>query len=62
MKWYELKGETPGKDARMEMTSDNFYRIIASHDELIHEQRVEISKLKAKINKLEQIKKPLRIS
>ena len=52
--WYTLPGETPKKDARMDMTQDNFYRVIAMSDELIHEQRAEISSLKAKINKLEQ--------
>ena len=50
--WHELHGETPAKDARMEMTEDNFYRVIAMHDELIEEQFAEISALKASNNKL----------
>ena len=51
-RWHELPGETPAKDSRMAMTEDNFYRIIAMRDELIDEQRVEISALKAANNKL----------
>lgn len=51
-RWHELPGETPAKGSRMAMTEDNFYRIIAIHDELIDEQRVEISALKAANNKL----------
>ena len=52
--WHTLPGETPKKDARIEMTQDNFYRVIAMSDELIHEQKTEIASLKSKINKLEQ--------
>jgi hypothetical protein len=50
--WHELPGETPKKDKRMDMTQDNFYRVIALHDELIHELRVEMSMLKSSNNKL----------
>ena len=53
MKWHELAGETPEKDKRMEMTQDNFYRVLAMNDELIHEQLAEIAKLKSKINQLQ---------
>ena len=52
--WHTLPGETPKKDNRMEMTQDNFYRVIAMSDELIHEQKAEIASLKSKINRLEQ--------
>jgi len=51
-KWHELPGETPAKDKRMDMTQDNFYRVIAMRDELIQKQKAEISTLKAKINQL----------
>ena len=50
--WHKLHGETPKKDERMEMTEDNFYRVIGMRDEIIDEQRVEISALKAANNKL----------
>ena len=50
--WHTLPGETPEKDKRMEMSQDNFYRVIAMHDELIHQQKDEIAKLKQTINKL----------
>ena len=50
--WHTLPGETPEKDKRMEMTEDNFYRVIAMHGELIHQQKDEIAKLKQTINKL----------
>jgi len=52
MAWHELPGETPKKDKRMDMTQDNFYRVIGMRDEIIDEQRVEISMLKASNNKL----------
>ena len=52
--WHTLPGETNKKDARMEMTQDNFYRVIGLHDELITEQKNEISSLKYKVNRLEQ--------
>ena len=50
--WHTLPGETPAKDKRMDMTQDNFYRVIAMRDEIIDEQCVEISALKASNNKL----------
>ena len=50
--WHTLAGETPEKDKRMEVTQDNFYRVLAMNDELIHQQKDEISKLKQTINKL----------
>ena len=50
--WHTLPGETPAKDKRMDMTEDNFYRVIAMRDEIIDEQCVEISALKASNNKL----------
>jgi hypothetical protein len=53
-KWHELPGETAAKDKPMDMTQENFYRVIAMRDDLIDEQRVEISKLKAKVNQLSQ--------
>lgn len=52
-KWCNT-GVTPPKDKKMEMTQENFYRIIAMRDEIIFEQKDEIAKLKSKINKLEQ--------
>tara|TARA_R110000744_G_C19009216_1_gene522781 strand:- start:51 stop:227 length:177 start_codon:yes stop_codon:yes gene_type:complete len=54
MAWNEFAGETNKKDTRMEMTQDNFYRIIAMRDELIFEQKGEIARLKSKVNRLEQ--------
>jgi len=53
MPWHN-KGTTPKKGEKMKMTSENFYRVIAMRDELIDDQRKEISKLKVKINKLQQ--------
>ena len=50
--WHTLPGETPAKDKRMKMSQDNFYRVIAMNDELIHQQRDEIAKLKQTVNKL----------
>ena len=50
--WHTLAGETPAKGERMEMTQDNFYRVIAMNDELIHQQKDEIAKLKQTVNKL----------
>ena len=50
--WHTLAGETPEKDKRMEMTQDNFYRVLAMNDELIHQQKDEIAKLKQTVNKL----------
>ena len=51
--WHSI-GLTPAKGEPMEMTQENFYRVIAMHEELIMEQKDEISKLKMKINKLTQ--------
>jgi len=50
--WHTLAGETPAKDKRMEMTQDNFYRVLAMNDELIHQQKDEVAKLKQTVNKL----------
>jgi len=52
-KWHN-QGITPTKDKRMAMTEENFNRVISMRDELILEQKEEISKLKAKVNKLQQ--------
>lgn len=49
--WHST-GMSPTKDKRMDMTQENFYRIIAMHDEVIFEQRDTIAKLKMTINKL----------
>jgi len=49
MSWHD-KGITPTKDKRMAMTEENFYRVIAMRDELIMEQKDEISKLKHELN------------
>ena len=43
---------TPPKGEMMPMTEEHFYRVIGFHDELIHEQKAEIGRLKATINKL----------
>lgn len=51
-RWHEEPGKTPAKDKRMDMTEDNFYRIISMRDEIIHEQKAEISTLKISNNKL----------
>jgi len=51
--WHTLAGETPAKGERLEMTQDNFYRVIAMNDELIHQQKAEIAKLKQTVNKLQ---------
>lgn len=53
--WRDL-GDLPVKGERMEMTSENFYRVIGMRDELIEDQRKEISKLKLKLNQLMQKK------
>lgn len=49
--WHST-GMSPAKDKRMDMTQENFYRIIYMHDEVIFEQRDTIAKLKMTINKL----------
>ena len=51
--WQSL-GDTTVKGETMSMTQENFYRIIGMHEELIMEQKQEISDLKMKINKLNQ--------
>lgn len=51
MAWHD-NGITPTKGVKMKMTEENFYRVIDMRDEIIDEQRVEISKLKQKINQL----------
>ena len=56
MAWHE-KGITPTKDERMDLTQENFYRVIDMRDEIIEEQKIEISKLKAKVNQLQMKKK-----
>ena len=52
--WHTLPGETNKKDTRMEMTQDNFYRLLGMRDELIYEQKDLIAVLKSKVNRLEQ--------
>ena len=52
MNWRDI--ETPRKGQRMEMTEDNFNKIIAMRDELIFEQKDEIARLKMKVNRLQQ--------
>lgn len=44
---------TPKRYEKMPMTEDHFYKVIGMRDELIFEQKDEIGKLKAKVNKLE---------
>jgi len=51
MPWHE-NGTTPKKGDKMEMSQVNFYRVLEMRDEIIDEQRAEISKLKAKVNQL----------
>lgn len=51
--WREIS-QTPVKGYRMDMTEDNFNKVIAMRDELIFEQKEEIRKLKQRINKLNQ--------
>jgi len=53
MPWHE-NGTTPKKGDKMEMSQVNFYRVLEMRDEIIDEQRAEISKLKAKVNQLRQ--------
>ena len=42
------------KDESMPKTEEYYKKVLAMDDELIHEQKEEIAKLKAKINKLQQ--------
>ena len=53
IKDWRKTGFTPPKGEAMAMTSENYHRIISMRDELIHEQKDEISKLKAKVNQLQ---------
>lgn len=53
MKWSDI-GDIPVKGERMKMSEANFDRITAMRDELILEQKDEISKLKMTVNKLRQ--------
>ncbi|MCJ8293525.1 MAG: hypothetical protein MJK15_03885 [Colwellia sp.] len=53
VRWFD-KGLTPVKGERMEMTEENFTRVITMRDELIFKQKDEIAKLKSKVNRLEQ--------
>lgn len=48
------KGMTPPKGEPMVMTAENFTRVCEMRDEIIHEQRIEIQKLKMTVNKLRQ--------
>lgn len=50
-KWQEI-ALTPEKDKKMPMTEKHFYKVIAMRDELIFEQKEEISKLKSKVSEL----------
>lgn len=52
MKWHDM-AETPRKDEKMPMTKEHFYKVIAMRDELIFEQKDEISKLKHKVSVLQ---------
>lgn len=45
---------TPPKGERMPMTEPHFYRVIGMRDEIIFEQKAEISRLKMTLNKLRQ--------
>ena len=45
---------TPPKGEMMPMTEEHFFRVIGFHDELIHEQRVEIGRLHMQVVKLQQ--------
>jgi len=64
MAYYDKHGELPKqwhsdvapvkKGTQMPMTEEYFDSIIKMRDELIDEQRVEISKLKMQVNKLQQ--------
>ena len=52
-KWHEM-ALTPPKGEKMPMTEEHFYKNIAMRDELIFEQKDEISKLKMKVNRMQQ--------
>ena len=51
--WHEI-ALTPTKGERMPMTEEHYHKVIAMRDELIFEQKEEISKLKRKINRMQQ--------
>jgi len=53
MNWRDM-ALTQGKDKPMPETKEHYLKMLALDDELIHEQKVEISALKVKINKLQQ--------
>ena len=53
MKGWRSMALTPKKDSAMPETKENYLKMLTLDDELIHEQKAEISKLKAKINQLE---------
>ena len=54
MSWHEQGDVSTPKGVRNKLTPEQFNKFIAMRDELIMEQKAEISKLKMKINKLEQ--------
>lgn len=45
---------TPPKGERMPMTEEHFFRVIGMRDEIIFEQKAQISYLLNKVNNLEQ--------
>ena len=51
MNWRNM-ALTPKKDKPMPETKEHYLKMLALDDELIHEQRAEISALKVKVNKL----------
>ena len=51
--WHSI-GSTPAKGERMRMTEENFFRLLAMDAELIHDQRLEIAKLKMRLNQREK--------
>ena len=51
-KWHEI-ALTPTKGERMPMTEEHYHKVIAMRDELIFEQKDEISRLKMKINRMQ---------
>ena len=53
MRWQDMT-ETPVKGEPMPKTIEHYQKVLAMDDELIHEQRLEISRLKMTINQLRQ--------
>jgi hypothetical protein len=51
---WRVVGDMGVKGEPLARTEENFNKIILMHDELIHEQKEEIAKLKMKINRLQQ--------